>query len=285
MDSDDNDEEIPKEINCYKIGKFLYSYRNYKIYVGINSFTKEEVTIKLIKKKYVKGNSKLLSFVNNEILYTKLLGHNNIIKSLEAYESPLYIFIIMKNFQGELLSSYMNRNKKLDESKALKIFTKIISAMVYIHSMNICHLNITLDSIIIDENSHDLVKIFDFKYGQYYYTKNKSLNENIGSNMFTCPEIFSIDSYFPELADVWACGILLCYLLTGEYPINSDKELDIEERYIIPNNINEDLQNLLKNILCIDVDKRYKFEDILDSKYFVDRNYNNEIIISINKIL
>ena len=74
MDSDDNDEEIPKEINCYKIGKFLYSYRNYKIYVGINSFTKEEVTIKLIKKKYVKGNSKLLSFVNNEILYTKI--HN-----------------------------------------------------------------------------------------------------------------------------------------------------------------------------------------------------------------
>ena len=50
MDNDENDMDMPKEISCYKIGKLLYSYRYYKIYVGINSFTKEEVTIKTIKK-------------------------------------------------------------------------------------------------------------------------------------------------------------------------------------------------------------------------------------------
>ena len=278
MDDKNMENDLPKEFNCYKIGKFLYSYRNYNVYTGMNSLTKEEVIIKTINKKYINGNSKLLNFINNEILFTKIFSHNNILKLLETYESSLYIFIIMENFKGELLSSYMNKNKKLEESKALKIFSKLISAMIYIHNMNICHLNINLDSILIDENNENLIKLFDFKYGQYYYAKFKTLNDNIGINMFTAPEMFSIDSYYPELVDVWSCGILLCYLLTGEFPINSNKELDIEERYIIPNDINNDLQDLIKNILCIDIEQRYRFDDILNSKYFKDKNYDNEIM-------
>jgi serine/threonine protein kinase len=278
MDNQVIGNEMPKEINCYKIGKFLYSYRNYNVFTGINKLTKEEVIIKTINKKYINGNSKLLTFINNEILYTKILMHNNILKSLETHESPLYIFIITENFKGELLSSYMNKNKKLEESKALKIFSKLISAMIYIHNMNICHLNINLDSILIDENDENLIKIFDFKYGQYYYAKFKTLSDNIGTNMFTAPEMFSIDSFYPELVDVWSCGILLCYLLTGEFSINSNKELDTDERYIIPNDIDKDLQDLLKNILCIDIEQRYRFDDILNSKYFTEKNYYNEIM-------
>ena len=275
---DEIDDDIPKEINCYKIGQFLYSYRNIKVYLGINSLTNKEVTIKIINKKYISGNPKLLTYLNNDILYTKISCHNNILKLLETHETSSYVFIIMEIFKGEFLSSYMNKNKKLEESKALKIFSKIISAMSYIHNMNICHLNINLESILIDENDENLVKIIDFKYGQYYYTKFKPLNFNIGTNMFTAPEIFSIDTYYPELADVWSCGILLCYLLKGDFPINYNKELGIEERYSIPKDINEDLQDLLKNILCIDTDKRYRFDDIIECKYFTERNINNEII-------
>ena len=271
------DVDMPKEINCYKIGKLLYSYSNYNVYIGTNSLTKEEVTIKTINKKYIEGNEKLLTYLNNDILYTKLFTHNHILKLLETHETPLYIFIIMENFQGEFLSSYMKKHKKLDESKALQIFSKIVSAMLYIHNMNVCHLNINLDSILIDENNENMIKIFDFKYSQYYYAKFKSLNQNLGINMFTPPEMYSIDSYIPELADVWSCGILLLYLLIGDYPINTDKELDIDERYNIPTDINQDLQDLLKNMLCIDVEKRYRFDDVLNCKYFTDRNYDTEI--------
>ena len=281
MANADND-DMPKEIKIYKIGKFLYSYRNFKIYAGTNSFTKEEVTIKTINKKYIQGNPKSLAFLNNDVLFTKILSHNNILRLLETYETPYYVFIIMENFKGEFLSSFMNRHKKLEESKALNIFSKIISAMVYIHNMKICHLNINLESILIDENDDNLIKIYDFKYGQYYYTGFKTISDNLGTSMFTCPEMFSIDSYFPELADVWSCGIILCYLLTGEFPINPDKELDLEERYILPNNISKDLHSLLKKILEFDIDKRYKFNDILCSKYFSTHNYETEINEEIN---
>ena len=282
MDNKENDDDLPKEINCYKIGQLLYSYRNYKIYAGTNSLTKEEVTIKIINKKYINGNSKLLEFVNNEILYTKLFSHSNILKLLEQHENPLYVFMIMENFRGEFLSTYMARNKKLEETKAIKIFSKIISAMAYIHNLNVCHLNITLDSILINENDENLIKIFDFRFSQYYYAKFKTLNEHVGTSMFTCPEMLSIDNYIPELADVWSCGIMLCYLLNGEFPINPDTNLNIEERYVVPNNINEDLQDLLKNMLYIDIDKRYRFDDVVNCKYFTDRNIDSEILEEID---
>ena len=120
--------------------------------------------------------------------------------------------------------------------------------------MNVCHLNINLKSILIDENDENLIKIYDFKYSQYYYAKFKTTSENVGTNLLT-PEMFSLGSYFPELADLWSCGILLIYLLTGEFPINSNNDLDIDKRYIVPSDINENLQDLLKNILFIDVYK------------------------------
>ena len=273
-----NDDNIPKEINCYKIGKLLYSYGIYKVHIGTNSLTKEEVTIKIINKKNINDNSNLLSSINNDIFFSKILSHNNILKLVDIYESSVYIFIIMENFKGEFLSSYMSKHKRLEEPEALKIFSKIISAMIYIHNMNICHLDINLDSILIDENDKNKIKICDFKFGQYYYTKFKTLNKSVESNMFTCPEVSMSDGYIPELADVWSSGILLCYLLTGEYPINTDKELDSNERYIVPNNISKNLQDLLKNILDIDIDKRYRFDDILHSEYFIDNNYSNEIL-------
>jgi serine/threonine protein kinase len=273
-----NDDNIPKEINCYKIGKLLYSYGIYKVHIGTNSLTKEEVTIKIINKKNINDNSNLLSSINNDIFFSKILTHNNILKLVDIYESSVYIFIIMESFKGEFLSSYMSKHKRLEEPEALKIFSKIISAMIYIHNMNICHLDINLDSILIDENDKNKIKICDFKFGQYYYTKFKTLNKSVESNMFTCPEVSMSDGYIPELADVWSSGILLCYLLTGEYPINTDKELDSNERYIVPNNISKNLQDLLKNILDIDIDKRYRFDDILHSEYFIDNNYSNEIL-------
>lgn len=273
-----NDDKIPKEINKYKIGKLLYSNEIFKVHIGANSLTKEEVTIKIISKKNIIDNSNLLSSINNEIFFSKILSHNNILKLLDIYESSHHIFIIMENFKGEFLSSYMNKHKRLEESEALDIFSKIISSMIYIHNMNICHLNINLDSILIDKNDENKIKICDFKYGQYYYTKFKTLNNSLESNIFTCPEVSLSDGYIPELADVWSSGILLCYLLTGEYPINTDEELDSIERYIIPDNISKDLQDLLKNVLDIDIDKRYRFDDILNSKYFIDNNYSNEIL-------
>jgi serine/threonine protein kinase len=46
----------------------------------------------------------------------------------------------------------MKKNAKLEEYKAIKIFTRIIIAISFIHSLNACHLNINLDSILIDEN-------------------------------------------------------------------------------------------------------------------------------------
>ena len=47
---------------------------------------------------------------------------------------------------------------------------------------------------------------------QYYYAKFKTLSDNIGTNMFTAPEMFSIDSYYPELVDM--CGLVeYCYVI------------------------------------------------------------------------
>ena len=117
MDKEENNNDKPKEVNVYKIGQLLYSYRTYDVHLGINSFTKEEVIIKMINKKYINGNTKLLTFVNNEILFTKILCHNNILKLLETYETPLYVFMIIENFKGELLSTYMKKENMQFKNK------------------------------------------------------------------------------------------------------------------------------------------------------------------------
>ena len=95
----------------------------------------------------------------NEIMILWYLKRNyaskgkGIIKLISALENSTRIIIVMEYFANKTLSQYLQNKPahKVPEPLARGIFRQIATAIAYIHSKNVVHLDIKLENILIDK--------------------------------------------------------------------------------------------------------------------------------------
>ena len=266
--------KIPESIKSYKIEKEAFKLSNSTLYIATNQDINEKVLIYIFPKEEIKEKANEVTFMNNHVYLLKLVNHKNILKLYEIIETKTHAFLIFEYFEGTKLSDYISKKKKLSEDESMIIFKELLSILVYLHDMYLCNLNINSNNIIIDTKNN--IKIFDFKYGHFYSNKEKSKTNLIGEHFSACPELLSKKPYNPELADIWSSGVLLFQLLTGQLPFKSQKDLDlirliIKGDYSIPNNISQNMKTLIKGLLEVKEDKRFKINDILNNQIIKDK--------------
>ena len=270
---------IPESIKSYKIEKETYKILNTVLYTAINTDINEKVLIHIFTKEKIKTSVNEVNFMNNHVYLMKLLNHQNILKLYEIIETKTHAFLIYEYFEGKKLSDYISKKKKLTEEESMTIFKEILSALIYIHEMYLCDLNISSNNILIDEKNN--IKLCDFKYGHFYSTKEKSRADLIGDHGFASPELHSKKAYNPELADMWSCGVLLYQMLTGSLPFKAKKDVDmiraiIVGNYSLPNTINASIKTLIKGLIEKNEEKRFKINDLFNQKYFKDKKITKE---------
>lgn len=266
--------EIPPSIKSYKIEKEAYKLSNLTLYNGLNTDINEKVLIHVFPKETIKSHANEVTFMNNHVYLMKLLNHKNILKLYEIIETKTHAFLIYEYFEGEKLSDYISKKKKLTDDETMTIFKELLSALVYLHDMYVCNLNLNSNNILIDAK-HNL-KICDFKFGHFYSPKEKSRATLLGDHSVTCPELHSKKPYNPELADMWSCGVLLYQMVTGQLPFKTQKDLDmirsiIKGDYTIPNSVSANMKTLIKGLLEVKDDKRFKIDDLFNQQIIKDK--------------
>ena len=266
---------IPEFIKSYKIEKEAYNLSYGTLYTAINKDINEKVLIHVFPKEIIKEKANEVTFMNNHVYLMKLVNHKNILKLYEIIETKTHAFLVFEYFEGVKLSDYISKKKKLSEDESMIIFKEIINILVYLHDMYLCNLNINSNNIIIDTKNN--IKICDFKFGHFYTNKEKSRTTLIGDHFSTCPELLSKKPYNPELADIWSSGVLLYQMITGELPFHSQKDLDlirliIKGDYTLPNSVSEKIKNLIKGLLELKEEQRFKINDLFNQQIIKDKN-------------
>jgi len=115
------------------------------------------------------------------------------------------------------LQTYLKNKptKKLPESEVKVIFQQLAEGVSYLHKHNIAHRDLKLENILI--NSDKNIKIIDFGFS-LVTSKNKPLNICCGTPSYMAPELIAKKNYYGHLVDIWALGILLFVLLSGQFP-------------------------------------------------------------------
>lgn len=111
----------------------------------------------------------------------------------------------------------------LPENLASKIIGQVLTGLVFAHSKNVSHRDIKPDNIMYDEQT-GVVKIIDFGFG---VTSKEKLRNFCGTPSYMSPQIVTKRDYWGSKADVWACGIILFTLLTGQLPFKSGSEREL----------------------------------------------------------
>ena len=265
---------IPDSIKSYKIEKETYKLSTITLYTATNTDINEKVLIHIFPKEKLLTNANEVTFMNNQVYLMKILNHKNILQLYEIIETKTHAFLVYEYFEGNKLSEYISKKKKLSEDESLKIYKEILSALVYLKEMYLCNLNINSHNILIDSKNH--IKICDFKFGHFYSPKEKSRSNFIGDHFSSCPELHSKRPYNPESADIWSTGILLYQMLTGSLPFKSQKDLElirliIRGDYSMPNSLSVNMKTLIKGLLETKEEKRFKLNDIFNQQIIKEK--------------
>jgi len=111
----------------------------------------------------------------------------------------------------------------LDEDTAKNYFGQLMSAISHMHEQNIAHRDIKLENILLDEKGN--VKLADFGYSAKF-TPGKLFEDSVGTTNYFAPEIHAGIAHSGESADIFACGVILFTMLTGNMPFSQADQND-----------------------------------------------------------
>ncbi|CAG2163353.1 unnamed protein product [Oppiella nova] len=220
-----------------KLGQGTYG----KVQLAINKQTGQEVAIKTIKKSKVESDQDLIR-IRREIQIMSSIQHPHIIHIYEVFENRDKIVLVMQYASGGEVYEYVSDRKVLSDSEARRIFRQIATAIYYCHKNKICHRDLKLENILLDEKGN--AKIADFGLSNVFDERHY-LQTFCGSPLYASPEIVKGLPYFGPEINYWTVRLIVglwgfCYIPWYMVPClsmayNIRKASELIKRLLTPN--------------------------------------------------
>lgn len=157
------------------------------------------------------------------------LDHPNIVKVLEVFDENNTTYYVMQYIDGESLDNYILRQNGLPEQEAISILKEIGSAVQYMHSNKMLHLDLKPKNVMLDKDGKGY--LIDFGLSKQYTDNGEpesSTSIGLGTPGYAPLEQASYkqDGTLPVTLDIYALGASLFKMLTGKTPPESSAILN-----------------------------------------------------------
>jgi len=190
------------------------------------------------------------------------LNHPNIVRMIAAEKSKNIFFMVMEYVNGKTLEKIIDKEKILDNGKAVEYVIQIAGAVDHAHSNKIIHRDLRPSNIII--STEDMVKITDF--GTSAWLNNVPYaSTRIGSPPYMAPEQFLGKATYQS--DIYSIGCIFYEFLVGRPPIfdpdpfkilEKAKEGKITPPRIKNNRISKEIDQVIMKCLSVNKEERYQ---------------------------
>ncbi|KAH8620660.1 Protein kinase domain [Trypanosoma vivax] len=185
---------------------------------------KRPYSVKIINKR--EAGSKGLRSVMGEVETMSLLSHPNIVRLEETFQDDENLWIVMEYMAGGELQRVLKRDGTFSEAHTRRITMQLLFALEFIHQKGIVHRDMKPENCLLSEG--DLVcKISDFGFAVLVGV-DQCLMTFCGTTVFMAPEIFN-DTNYGKPVDMWALGVMVYLMFTGEYPFYGRTQKEMTE--------------------------------------------------------
>jgi len=150
-----------------------------------------------------------------QILQT--LPHHNIPKVYEVIIDEDITTVLEECIDGLTISDVLDSGL-YKESGVIAIISSLCDALSLLHKHEIVHRDIKPENIMVDNIG--TVKLIDFNAAKVYKPHRSQDTQTLGTAGYAAPEQFGI-TQSDRRVDIYALGILMNVMLTGEYPSKS----------------------------------------------------------------
>ena len=175
-------------------------------------------------------------------------GKKYILNLIDIFQEDGKLILVSEFSSGATLYDKICDNEKFHERKALAVINKILMAINYFHKKKIILRGLDPQDMLFDFNSNSFeIKICN---NNSWINFDIKPNEEINLSPYTAPEISIPGEIYDEKCDIWSCGVLFYFMLTGNFPYDYDEFYNNEQKHSkkeIKKKFNHLWNSILKN--------------------------------------
>ena len=252
-----------------------------KVYLVQNIKDGKNYALKVLLEK--KNSAQNKTDFRNEITILKCLFKINHSYTLQLHEDGKFktankverlYYVVDYAEKGDLLH-YIVINRGLGEKFGKLLFKKILEGIQFCHNCNVCHLDIKVPNILLDDKFNPI--IIDFGLSRLIKIKGeiKDCKGKIGTEQCMCPQMFEKGiKYFGIDADIFALGVLLfnivlgtpCFysVITERYKKIKDKNYELFWKHFIQaDELSDEFKKLFVRMVAYNPEERPRIKEIL----------------------
>jgi eukaryotic-like serine/threonine-protein kinase len=219
--------EHPSRIGKYEIEEFLGGGMSH-VYRAKDTILGRRVAVKVLTRAATSDAESKARFLM-EARVASNITHENIISVFDFGEEDGQPFIVMEFLEGESLRAAIKHGHLGDFAWRMRVALQAGRAVDYIHSKKIIHRDIKPENINIDRFGK--IKLMDFGIAKADGVQLTRTGFTLGTPYYMAPEQVLGRTLTPQ-ADVYAFGLLLYELLTGQKALSGDTVEQIFERIL-----------------------------------------------------
>ncbi|MFD5774756.1 Stk1 family PASTA domain-containing Ser/Thr kinase [Streptomyces fungicidicus] len=147
------------------------------------------------------------------------LAHPNVVQVFDQGTEGTYVYLAMEYIAGCTLRDVLRERGALQPRAALDILEPVLAALGAAHRAGFVHRDMKPENVLIGDDGR--VKVADFGLVRAVDTVTNTTGTVLGTVSYLAPEQIENGIADPRV-DVYACGILLYEMLTGEKPHDGD---------------------------------------------------------------
>jgi serine/threonine protein kinase len=267
---------IGREIGSYRVTGILGKGGMGVVYQAEHPGIGKKVAVKLLNAKYSDQQETVLRFFL-EAKAVNQIHHENIIDVSDFGKLPSgECYIIMEFLDGKPLSSILKNKEQISLARLGHIILQVCSALAAAHQKGIIHRDLKPDNIFLINRSAkpDFVKLLDFGIAKLLDDDSVPIETGtgvlIGTPLYMSPEQ-ALGKKIDHQTDIYALGILLYQLLTGEPPFYDTNPLTLAMKHITkeakpPKERNTEIPQALNDLVmrCIAKEKSERYQTMVD---------------------
>jgi eukaryotic-like serine/threonine-protein kinase len=160
------------------------------------------------------------------------LSHHNVVAVFDQGEDHGTLFLVMEYVPGLTLRDLIRKEAPMDPGKALSVLEPMLAALAAAHTAGMIHRDVKPENVLLADDGR--VKVADFGLARAINAETQHTATGgvlIGTVSYLSPELV-VDGKADARSDVYATGVLLYEMLTGQKPHQADSPIQVAYKHV-----------------------------------------------------
>ena len=197
------------------------------VYLAHDDELDRDLAIKLLHPKLA-ARADLMKRVKAEGRALARVHHTHVVAVYDVEEHEQQLGLCMEYVHGRTLADIVRSDGPMNAGEALVVGQAVCRGLAAVHAARVVHRDVKARNVVRERAGR--IVLMDLGAGLDRARPDDSSSGNVGTPVYMAPELFEGESATRQ-SDIYSFGVLMYFLVTGEYPVTGGSVEDIKRAH------------------------------------------------------